>query len=48
MAAQSSLQLITVLEDQVENHIHDAVKIFQNLSKEELLKPSAQGGWSIV
>lgn len=48
MAAQSATQLVNALEDQVEAHISDAVKIFQNLSNEELLKPSVNGGWSIA
>lgn len=48
MATQSADQLINTLEDQVEIHIRDAVKIFQNLSAEELLKPAINGGWSIA
>lgn len=48
MAPSSAIQLIDSLEDQVENHIQEAVRTFQNLSKEELLKPSASGGWSIA
>ena len=48
MATQSVDQLVSTLEDQVETHISDAVKIFQNLSAEELLKPAANGGWSIA
>lgn len=40
--------LLETLEDQVENHMRDAVKIFQNLSAEQLLKPAANGGWSIA
>lgn len=46
--AQPATSLIDALEDQVEHHIHDAVKIFQNLSAEELLKPASAGGWSIA
>lgn len=48
MATQSVDQLVSTLEDQVETHISDAVKIFQNLSAEELLKPAINGGWSIA
>jgi len=48
MANQSVDQLVSTLEDQVETHISEAVKIFQNLSAEELLKPAANGGWSIA
>ncbi len=48
MAMQSSLQLLDTIEEQVENHVRDSVKIFQNLSAEQLLKPAANGGWSIA
>jgi uncharacterized damage-inducible protein DinB len=48
MATQSTTQLINRLEDQVEDHISDTVKIFQNLSDQDLLKPSVLGGWSIA
>jgi len=48
MAVQSSLALIDLLVDQVEGHVNDAVKIFQNLSSEELLKPAVNEGWSIA
>jgi uncharacterized damage-inducible protein DinB len=48
MTNQPIAQLLQTLEDQVEAHITDAVKIFQNLSPEELLKPAANGGWSIA
>jgi len=48
MTSQSSADLIDLLENQVENHVHDAVKTFQNLSVETLMKPSVQGGWSIA
>ena len=48
MATQSIDQLVSTLEEQVEAHISDAVKIFQNLSAEEMLKPATHGGWSIA
>lgn len=48
MAPSSAIHLIDSLEDQVENHINEAIRIFQNMSKEELLKPAANGGWSIA
>lgn len=48
MATQSTAQLVDMLEDLVESHVSDAVKIFQNLSAEELLKPAIDGGWSIA
>lgn len=48
MTNQLAEQLLETLEDQVEAHLSDAVKIFQNLSAEELLKPATHGGWSIA
>ena len=48
MAKQTAKELITMLEGEVETHLNDAVKIFQNLTSTELLKPSANGGWSIA
>jgi len=48
MTNQPVAQLLQTLEDQVEAHITDAVKIFQNLSAEQLLKPATDGGWSIA
>jgi DinB superfamily len=40
--------LLNDLENQVEKHLQIAVKNFQNLSEEVLLKPSISGGWSIA
>ncbi len=48
MKTQSASQLIDVIEEQVESHVKDSVKIFQNLSTEVLLKPATNGGWSIA
>ncbi|MFN3850845.1 MAG: DinB family protein [Spirosomataceae bacterium] len=48
MATINSEILLNNLENQVESHINDAVGIFQNLSTEVLLQPSASGGWSIA
>ena len=48
MTNQLADQLLETLEDQVEAHLSDAVKIFQNLSAEKLLKPAPNGGWSIA
>ncbi len=48
MESQTALSLIDSLEDQVESHISEAVKIFQNLTTDELLKPAFNGGWSIA
>jgi hypothetical protein len=48
MATQSSSQLLDTIEEQVENHVNDSIKIFQNLSAEVLLTPASNGGWSIA
>ena len=41
-------KLIDQLENRVEAQIAFAVEVLQNLSDEELTKPSPSGGWSIV
>jgi uncharacterized damage-inducible protein DinB len=48
MKSKSSKELIDILEQEVEKHLQDAIRIFQNLTPESLLKPSASGGWSIA
>ncbi len=48
MTNQFADQLLKTLEDQVEDHVNDPVKIFQNLSPQQLLKPATNGGWSIA
>ena len=40
--------LLQKLDDVVEQHISDAVALFQNRNDEFLNKPSATGGWSIA
>ncbi|GGD59100.1 hypothetical protein GCM10011514_23830 [Emticicia aquatilis] len=42
------LLLLNQLENQVENHLQQAIQKYQNLSNELLLKPSSSGGWSIA
>lgn len=39
-------QLLNRLEDRVEQHIREAVSIFQNLPASVLLRPAENGGWS--
>ena len=41
-------KLLDQLEEQIELHIKTAIKDFQNLSEEILLKPAENGGWSIA
>lgn len=42
------LLLLNQLENQVESHLQQAIKKYQNLSDEFLLKSSSSGGWSIA
>ena len=39
---------LNTLENKVENHLQEAIRIFQNTSEEILLRPAANGGWSIA
>ncbi len=40
--------LLLSLENKVEEHLQEAIRVFQNLEDEVLLRPSTQGGWSIA
>jgi hypothetical protein len=40
-------QLLEELENKVERHIQEAVKVFQNADEATLLQPAPDGGWSI-
>ncbi|WP_435355656.1 DinB family protein [Emticicia sp. SJ17W-69] len=48
MQTIDKLSLLENLENQVEKHLQITIRIFQNLSDENLLKPSLSGGWSIA
>ncbi|RYF95847.1 MAG: DinB family protein [Chitinophagaceae bacterium] len=48
MKTQSRKSLLTHLENRVEAHLRTVTASFQNLSEEQLLKPSTSGGWSIA
>lgn len=48
MATVYTSALIDRLEARVEQHLNRAVICYQNLNEEELLKPAANGGWSIA
>lgn len=39
---------LALLEEQVESHLQDAVRHFQNLDERTLSQPSPTGGWSIA
>jgi uncharacterized damage-inducible protein DinB len=40
--------LISNLESRVESHIEQAVQVLQNLDEATLIRPAANGGWSIA
>lgn len=44
----SNQQWMTSLEGQVEVHLSDAIRIFQNMEESTLNFPSTSGGWSIT
>ena len=48
MKPVNSMELITKLEAQVEKHLAEAIRVYQNLGNEELNKPAKDGGWSIA
>lgn len=48
MKAINKQQLVDAIELQVDAHLQQAVKVYQNLSSDVLLKPSSTGGWSIA
>ncbi len=48
MAAVNKNKLLDYLENRVEGHIQEAIKIFQNERAEVLLQPAKDGGWSIA
>lgn len=48
MKAVNKQALIDTLEQQVDAHLQQAIKVYQNLDADTLSKPSATGGWSIA
>ncbi len=48
MTAINKNQLLDFLESRVEGHLQEAIKVFQNESDAVLLRPAANGGWSIA
>ncbi len=48
MKAVNKHDLLSTLENQVERHLQDAIKNFQNMTADELLRPASNGGWSIA
>ena len=41
-------QLLDSLEERVNEHLHAAIDEFQNMKSDLLLRPAADGGWSIA
>ncbi|GEO04331.1 hypothetical protein AAE02nite_19950 [Adhaeribacter aerolatus] len=41
-------QFLNQLENKVETHLEEAIRVFQNTREETLLHPAANGGWSIA
>ena len=41
-------QLLDSLEERVNEHLHAAIDVFQNMKSDLLLRPAADGGWSIA
>lgn len=48
MKAVNKKELIEHLEQLVEAHLQQAIRVYQNTDDATLLKPSATGGWSIA
>jgi hypothetical protein len=48
METVNKKELLQKLDDMVEQHIADAVALFQNTDRELLNRPSDTGGWSIA
>jgi len=44
----NKLDLLQQLSETTERHLRETTSLFQNLSEEKLLLPSASGGWSIA
>jgi len=48
MKRTAQIALLDALENQVELHLEEAIRTFQNLPVEIALKPATNGGWSIA
>jgi hypothetical protein len=48
MKTVSKVELLNQFENRIEQHLKTATSSFQNLNAHELLKPAANGGWSIA
>ena len=48
MEPVSTALLLNGLEEKVEGHLREAIDIFQNQDEKILLKPAANGGWSVA
>jgi uncharacterized damage-inducible protein DinB len=41
-------QLVDTLENKVEIHLEQALRVFENLDPDQMLRPAVNGGWSIA
>ncbi len=48
MESVSTALLLNRLEEKVEGHLREAIDLFQNQDEQALLKPAANGGWSVA
>lgn len=47
-APVNSQDLLNTLEQRVEKQLQESIRVFQNMDEQALLRPSANGGWSIA
>jgi len=48
MKTVNKYQLLYALQNRVNNHLQEAIETLQNMHSATLLKPAANGGWSIA
>ncbi|WP_026462413.1 DinB family protein [Adhaeribacter aquaticus] len=48
MDTVNKYHLLDRLENQVESHLQEAIRVYQNAPEATLLKPATDGGWSIA
>lgn len=48
MKARDISILIREIEQQIDAHLQEAISVYQNMKQEDLLRPAANGGWSIA
>jgi len=48
MKAKNTAAILKALEQRIESHLQEAIAVYQNMQREDLLRPAANGGWSIA